>query len=120
LLEPGVAVAQGGARGRAAAATRVRMTGDGLGLTAGDQARLLGQLADEGRIDPDSYSNGGTVQQLEEQVAALLGKERAVFMPTGTLANHLAVRALAGRTGRAIVQAESHLFSTTRATASRH
>ena len=32
-------------------------------------------------------------------------------MPTGTLANHLAVRALAGGTGRAIVQAESHLFN---------
>ena len=114
LLEPGGALAQGGARGRATAepaSTRVRMTGDGLGLTAGDQARLLGQLADEGRIDRDSYSNGGTVQQLEEQVAALLGKERAVFMPTGTLANHLAVRALAGGTGRAIVQAESHLFN---------
>ena len=114
VLEPGVAVAQGGAQGRATAepaSTRVRMTGDGLGLTPGDQARLLGRLADEGRIDRDSYSNGGTVQQLEEQVAALLGKERAVFMPTGTLANHLAVRALAGGTGRAIVQAESHLFN---------
>ncbi|MCH7749018.1 MAG: DegT/DnrJ/EryC1/StrS family aminotransferase [Acidobacteria bacterium] len=115
VFQPGAAVAQGGARlARATAeptSTRVRMTGDGLGLTAGDQARLLTRLADEGRIDRDSYSNGGTVQQLEEQVAALLGKERAVFMPTGTLANHLAVRALAGGTGRAIVQAESHLFN---------
>ena len=115
VFQPGAAVAQGGARLEDASAepasTRVRMTGDGLGLTAGDQARLLTRLADEGRIDRDSYSNGGTVQQLEEQVAALLGKERAVFMPTGTLANHLAVRALAGRTGRAIVQAESHLFN---------
>jgi len=115
VFQPGAAVAQGGARLAPATAeptsTRVRMTGDGLGLTAGDQARLLTQLADEGRIDRDSYSNGGTVQQLEEQVAALLGKERAVFMPTGTLANHLAVRALAGGTGRAIVQAESHLFN---------
>ncbi len=115
VFQPGAAVAQGGARlARASAepaSTRVRMTGDGLGLTAGDQARLLTRLADEGRIDRDSYSNGGTVQQLEEQVAALLGKERAVFMPTGTLANHLAVRALAGGTGRAIVQAESHLFN---------
>ncbi len=115
VFQPGAAVAQGGARLAPATAeptsTRVRMTGDGLGLTAGDQARLLTRLADEGRIDRDSYSNGGTVQQLEEQVAALLGKERAVFMPTGTLANHLAVRALAGGTGRAIVQAESHLFN---------
>lgn len=32
-------------------------------------------------------------------------------MPTGTLANHLAVRALAGGTGRAALQAESHLFN---------
>jgi len=87
------------------------MTGDGLGLTAGEQARLLTRLADDGRIEPDSYSNGGTVAALEQRFAALLGKERAVFMPTGTLANHLAVRALAGGTGRAVVQAESHLFN---------
>ena len=87
------------------------MTGDGLGLTAMDQAQLLTRLADEGRIARDSYSNGGTVEELENRFAAVLGKERAVFMPTGTLANHLAVRALAGGTGRAIVQAESHLFN---------
>ena len=115
VLTPSMAMAQ---RGSAVAAgtvapvsTRIGMTGDGLGLTAGDQARLLTQLADDGQIDRDSYSNGGTVEQLEKHVAALLGKERAVFMPTGTLANHLAVRALAGGTGRAIVQAESHLFN---------
>ncbi len=115
LLDPGGAVAQGAAamasHGAEPTASRVRMTGDGLGLTAADQARLLTRLADEDRIDRDSYSNGGTVQQLEEQFAALLGKERAVFMPTGTLANHLAVRALGAGEGRAIVQAESHLFN---------
>ena len=94
-----------------ASAGRVRMSGDGLGLTPADQGRLLSRLADEGRIDRDSYSNGGVVAELEERFAALLGKERAVFMPTGTLANHLAVRALAGGRGRAILQAESHLFN---------
>ena len=115
FLEPRAVLAQGGARVAGApaepASTRVRMTGDGLGLTAADQARLLTRLVDDGRIDRDSYSNGGTVEELEQRAAALLGKERAVFMPTGTLANHLAVRALAGGTGRAIVQAESHLFN---------
>ena len=79
-----------------AAPRQVRMSGDGLGLTALEQGRLLTGLADAGRIARDSYSNGGTVTQLEEACATLLGKERAVFMPTGTLANHLAVRALAG------------------------
>ncbi len=91
---------------------RVRMTGDGLGLTPAEQGRLLTRLADEGRISRDNYSNGGTVEELEEGFAALLGKERAVFFPTGTLANQLAVRALAGHGGgRAIVQAEAHLYN---------
>ena len=83
-----------------AAPRQVRMRGDGLGLPALEQGRLLTGLADEGRIVRDSYSNGGTGTQLEEACATLLGKERAVFMPTGTLANHLAVRALAGGEGR--------------------
>ena len=113
-VSPGVARAQerGGVIPFSPASGRVQMTGDGLGLTAGDQGRLLTHLADQDLIAPDSYSNGGVVEALEQQCAALLGKERAVFMPTGTLANHLAVRGLAaGAGGRAIVQAESHLFN---------
>ena len=89
----------------------VRMTGDGLGLTPAEAAARWTALADDGRIERDSYSNGGAVAALETHFAEALGKERAVFMPTGTLADHLAVRALAGGTGRAIVQAESHLFN---------
>lgn len=111
---PGVAGAQGpGALVPfAPSSSQVQMTGDGLGLTAGDQGRLLTHLADQELIAPDSYSNGGVVEALEQQCARRLGKERAVFMPTGTLANHLAVRELAaGAGGRAIVQAESHLFN---------
>ena len=114
-LGPGPAAGQGGGVRSGSAAEpstgRVRMSGDGLGLTPADQGRLLARLAGEGRIARDSYSNGGVVGELEERFAALLGKERAVFMPTGTLANHLAVRALAGGRGRAVVQAESHLFN---------
>ena len=44
-------------------------------------------------------------------MAALLGKEAAVWLPTGTLANHLAVRLLAGNRRRVLVQSESHLFN---------
>ncbi len=114
-LGPGLAASQGGGIGSGSAVEpgsgRVRMSGDGLGLTPADHGRILSRLADEGRIARDSYSNGGVVAELEERFAALLGKERAVFMPTGTLANHLAVRALAGGRGRAILQAESHLYN---------
>ena len=103
--------------GRAAAGTAVnaeertiRLSGDGLGLNPAQYSALLNRLVDETGVAPDSYTLGGVVEQLEEQFARTLGKERAIFMPTGTLANHMAVRALAGGSSRVIVQEESHLY----------
>jgi len=108
---PRVAYAQSGSGTPGTTGGNVRMSGDGLGLTPEEQAQLWSALAADGGIVRDSYSNGGAVERLENAFAELLGKERAVFMPTGTLANHLAVRALAGGDGRAIVQADSHLYN---------
>jgi threonine aldolase len=88
----------------------VRLSGDGLGLTTSQYSRMLARLADESGIATDNYSMEGVVEELETAFARTLGKERAVFMPTGTLANHLAVRALAGGPSRVIVQDESHLY----------
>jgi threonine aldolase len=88
----------------------VRLSGDGLGLTPPQYAQLLTRLLDEKKIIADSYTLGGTVEELETQCARLLGKERAIFMPTGTLANHMAVRALANGPSRVIVQDESHFY----------
>lgn len=62
---------------------------------------------------PDNYSIGGCVEELEIKFAKLLGKETAVFMPTGTLANHLAIRSLSGNNKRVIVQQESHVYNDT-------
>src|SRR5271166_4292504 len=62
-------------------------------------------------IEADDYSLGGVVAKLEQSVAAALGKETAVWLSTGTLANHLAVRLLAGEKRRVIVQHECHLFN---------
>lgn len=62
-------------------------------------------------MQADNYSNGGLIADLEKKFAALLGKEAALFVPTGTLANHLAVRKLAGADRRVLVQAESHLYN---------
>jgi threonine aldolase len=86
---------------------RVYATGDGVPHTPQEYARLLGQL----NAETDDYSRGGVVEKLETRMAALLGKEAAVWMPTGTLANHLAVRLLAGSRRRVLVQAESHLYN---------
>jgi threonine aldolase len=88
----------------------VKLSGDGLGLGPAEYSRLLLQLAEEKSIAPDYYSLGGVVEELEQEFAKVLGKERAIFMPTGTLANHLALRALAGGPSRVIVQDASHVF----------
>lgn len=45
----------------------------------------------EAEVGDDCYGDDPTVNALEQRVAALLGKEAAVFLPTGTLANQLAV-----------------------------
>ena len=82
---------------------------DGVPLSPKEYGALLMKLADEGKIKTDFYSNGGVVEELENRFAKLMGKESAVFMPTGTLANHMALRRLAGNNRRVILQEQSHI-----------
>jgi threonine aldolase len=89
----------------------VQFRSDGIGLSPASYGRLLAEIAETRGIATDDYSRGGVVAELEARMAALLGKEAAVFFPTGTLANHFAVRLLARRGRRVLVQAESHLYN---------
>jgi threonine aldolase len=91
----------------------VRMSGDGVGLSPRAYASLLAKLAERAPIVEDSYLLGGEVERLERLWAELLGKEQAVFMPSGTLANQLALRALAGEKRRVIVPETSHIYNDT-------
>jgi threonine aldolase len=45
-------------------------------------------------VGDDVYGEDPTVTELEERVAALLGKEAAVFVPSGSLGNQLGLRLL--------------------------
>jgi threonine aldolase len=90
---------------------RVHFLFDGLALTAVDYARLYSNLAEAGKIKNDIYLSGGAVEELEKRFAKELGKESAVFLPTGTLANHLALRYLAEGATRVLVPAESHIYN---------
>src|SRR5262249_58425744 len=85
--------------------------GDGEPQTARELMRRLEAFEDDVGIAPDRYTRGGTVEQLERRFAEMLGKETAVFMPTGTLANHLALRQLCGVKPRAVVPEQSHLYN---------
>lgn len=89
----------------------IKFNTDGLDLSPQEYSSVLSTLAADHRIKADYYSLGGVVEELEQQFARLLGKESAVFMPTGTLANQIALRKLAGENKRVLVQAESHIYN---------
>jgi threonine aldolase len=60
-------------------------------------------------VGDDVYGEDPTVRALEERVAALFGKEAALFTPTGSLANVLAVRSLVGVGQEVLCEASSHI-----------
>jgi threonine aldolase len=61
-------------------------------------------------IEPDVYSNGGATRELEEEFARITGKEKAIYLPTGTMANQLAMKLLNGSYTKVIVPENSHIF----------
>jgi threonine aldolase len=91
----------------------VRLSGDGLALPPRAYTALLDQLTRKADVDEDNYLLGGEIARFEQRWATLLGKETAVFMPSGTLANQLALRALAGSRRRVIVPEMSHVYNDT-------
>jgi threonine aldolase len=91
----------------------VWLNGDGVRLSPTAYAALLRRLTASRSVKEDAYLLGGEVEAFEQEWAALLGKEAAVFMPSGTLANHLALRALAGDRRRVIVPEMSHIYNDT-------
>lgn len=91
----------------------VTMFGDGINLSPAEYAALLARLSAERAPQADSYLLGGEIEAFERHWATILGKETAVFMPSGTLANQLALRALAGHRRRVIVPEPSHVYNDT-------
>jgi threonine aldolase len=70
-----------------------------------------GMLAAMGSADvgDDVYGEDPTVAELEAEVAGLLGHEAALFTVTGSLANILGVRALAGVGTEVLCEARAHI-----------
>jgi threonine aldolase len=62
----------------------------------------------DAEVADDQYGEDPTVNALQERVAALLGKEAALFVPSGTMANQLALKLYCRPGDDVIVGAESH------------
>jgi threonine aldolase len=58
----------------------------------------LAELADPD-LTTDTYGQGGPITPFEAEIAELLGKEAALFVPSGTMAQQIALRTWADRRG---------------------
>lgn len=88
----------------------VLLAGDRIPLTPAESLAQMQALLQAHPQANDQYLGGGAVAELEKKFSALLGKEDTVFMPTGTLANQVALRLLCGEARHALVQQESHIY----------
>jgi len=70
----------------------------------------LKEIESKSGINGDFYSEGGVISELEDKFQKITGKESAIYMPSGTMANELAIRILCGNKSKAIVHQDSHIY----------
>jgi len=63
----------------------------------------------QAKVGDDVFGEDPTVQELESEVATLLGKEAGVFVPSGTMCNQMAVRIHTRPGDEAILEADAHI-----------
>jgi threonine aldolase len=63
----------------------------------------------DAEVGDDIYREDPTVRRLEERVAEILGKDAALFVPSGTMANQIALQIHCGPGDQVIVGEHAHL-----------
>jgi threonine aldolase len=61
-------------------------------------------------VGDDAYGEDPTVNRLQSLAAVLLGKEAALYVPSGTMANQLAIRVLARPGTEVLVPERAHVY----------
>lgn len=89
---------------------KVFFNADGPVYTPTEYIALLQEISNSQPIEKDIYCDGGVVQKLEQRFAGITQKEAAIYMPTGTMANQLAIYTLSGESSKVFVQETSHVF----------
>lgn len=64
----------------------------------------------EAPVGDDQYGEDPSVNLLQERIAGLLGKEAALFVPSGTMANQIAIKLLARPGDDVIVGQTAHMM----------
>jgi threonine aldolase len=62
-------------------------------------------------VGDDVFSEDPTVAELEREAAAIVGKEAALYCPTGCMTNQLALKVHCTEGDEVIVEADAHIFN---------
>jgi len=60
-------------------------------------------------VGDDVFGEDPTIKKLQEEAARIMGMEAAIFVPTGTMANQIAVWVHTGRRGQAVMEENCHI-----------
>lgn len=77
-------------------------------ITRPTEGMLQAMMAAE--VGDDVFREDPTVNRLEETLARLLGKEAALFVPSGTMANQIAIRTHTQHGDRVLMDASAHVY----------
>src|SRR5690606_41782292 len=65
----------------------------------------------EAEVGDDVYSEDPTVNRLQARVAEMLGKERALFVPSGTMSNQIAISVHCRPGDELLCEAGCHIYN---------
>jgi len=65
----------------------------------------------EAPVGDDVFGEDPTVNLLQEKVAAVLGKEKAIYVPSGTMGNQMSIKAHTEPGDEVILEREAHIFN---------
>jgi threonine aldolase len=74
-------------------------------------SRAMRNAMVDAKVGDDVFGEDPTVNALQEQVADLLGKEAALFVPSGTMGNQICIKVHTKPGDEVIVERDSHVYN---------
>jgi threonine aldolase len=110
VLAPAIPVLAGAKAPQPVADKTINFLQDGIFLSPEEYVSKLSEIIAAKKISRDFYGEGGVVEELEKKFVDITGKEKAIYMPSGTMANELALHVLSGDNTKVFVQELSHIY----------
>lgn len=85
--------------------TRIDLRSDTVTLPSADMRRAMAAAP----VGDDQYGEDPSVNRLQERIAELLGKEAALFVPSGTMANQIGLKVLTRPGDEVVLGHEAHI-----------